>query len=247
MGQADASGGHAQTASGAAIHTERGVALIAAMAAVLLMSVVTAGLVLITSSERGIAASYRNSVEALYAAEAIAERVVGELQAVSDWQPLLDGLVTSSFVDGPPTGTRRLRNGGTLDLTQVLGDANNNRPSSDKLAWHLFAYGPLDGVLPGMDSPFYVLVMIAAGPAVGVNDPAASSDERAPGSGLVLLRSEAFGLREAHRVIQLAVMRSRSSEDGRDGQDEQQAGDGQGGWERRGVSSVRVVSWREVL
>jgi hypothetical protein len=232
------------------LRAERGVALVIAMSALLLMSAATAGLVLLASLESAIAASYRNAVEALYAADAIAERVIAELATISEWDTLRTGPVRSSFIDGSPTGMRRLPDGGTIDLTQAVmfancgkpvtcsaadlaGNATGDRPwGSDNPVWNLFAYGPLDAVLPTIDSSFYVLVMVAGDPAGRDGDPARNS----PAEGgsvieIISLRAEAFGFRDAHKVIELTVGRVRR-QGGPDGQES--------------VGPVRVLSWREI-
>jgi hypothetical protein len=232
------------------LRTERGVALVMAMAALLLMSAVTAGLVLITSFERAIAANYRNSVEALYAADAIAERVLAELATISEWDTLLTGVRSSSFIDGSPAGVRRLPDGGTVDLTQavmfancgkpitcsatdIAGNATGDRPwGPDNPVWKLFAYGPFAAIMPTVDSPFYVLVMIAGDPSERDGDPSRNGTVAGgPGTEIISLRAEAFGLRDAHKVIELTVGRAlRQDEQG--GQD--------------GVGPVRVLSWRDL-
>jgi hypothetical protein len=256
------------------LHGERGVALVIAMAALLLMSAVTAGLVFIASSDGAVASNYRNSVEAVYAADGVAERVLAELAASSDWDALLGGFVSSSFVDGPPAGVRTLRDGGTVDLTQVLSVANceaenicsgadlpgnpaaDQSGSADQPGWRLFAHGPLDAVMPTIDSPFYVLVLLAPGPSEGdAGASTGSPGEEPPREPVISLRAEAFGLRDTHRAIELTVVRSAAFEDGQDehhgpgGYDGQDAPDGQDGRQvrqRRVIGPVRVLSWREI-
>src|SRR5436190_22798882 len=101
-----------------------GFALIVVMMAMALMSALGAALILVTSSETLIASTYRSSVEAFYAADAIGERAIDELSSSADWNAALNGLVHSSFVDGPSDGTRALAGGVTLDLTQAVNLAN---------------------------------------------------------------------------------------------------------------------------
>src|SRR4030095_1010265 len=103
---------------------EDGVALVVAMMALLLMTALGAALIMTTSSETMIANNYRNSSEALYAADAIVERAMDDLLTVSDWNGLLSGSVQSAFVDGPPSGTRRLGDGSTIDLVEAVNMAN---------------------------------------------------------------------------------------------------------------------------
>jgi len=253
--------------------TERGFAVVVAMLSLLLMSALGAALVLTTSSETVIAANYRNSVEALYAADALAERALGELAAISDWDALLNGLVHSSFVDGSPDGVKVTPDGGTLDLTQVLalancgkvtacspadavGNATGNRPwAADNPVWRLFAYGPLSVVTPAVDSPFYVLVLVAADPSERDGDPARDgSGEGNPGSRVISLRAEAFGQRGTHRIVELTVARRQGREgpEGPYGHEDQEGQDWRDRQEQETLSrngtmgTVRVLSWRGI-
>jgi hypothetical protein len=84
--------------------------------------------------------------------------------------------------------------------------ANNPR-------WALFSYGPLSamssesGALP---SPDYVVVLVADDPAESDGDPSRDGEPGSgPGAGVILVRAEAFGPLEAHRVVQAAVARGR--------------------------------------
>src|SRR5262245_24468088 len=106
------------------LRREDGVALVVAMMALLLMTALGVALVMTTSSETMIANNYRNSSEALYAADAIVERAMDDLLTVSDWNALLSGSVQSAFVDGAPGGTRQLPDGSTIDLAEAVNIAN---------------------------------------------------------------------------------------------------------------------------
>jgi hypothetical protein len=240
-----------------------GFVLVAAIMAMALMSALGAALMLVTSSETLIAANHRNRVEALYAADAIAEHAIGELGSITDWDTVLGGLARSSFIDGAPAGTRVLAEGVTVDLTQavnmancgkatpcspadVLGNATGDRPwAADNPVWQLFAYGPLGAMLPAgsINTPFYVLAMIADDPSERDGDPSKDgSGADNPGRGIISLRAEAFGPRSAHKIIELTIARSLMGQEGLDGLDGQDGQDGQDG--PRGY--VRVLSWREI-
>jgi PilX N-terminal len=182
------------------LHREDGVALVVAMMALLLMTALGAALVLTTSSETMIAANYRNSSEALYAADAIVERAMDDLLAASDWNGVWSPSVRSAFVDGPPSGTRRLADGSTIDLAEAVNLANCGHAAACSASlWRLYAYGPLNEMIStgSIDSPFYVLLMVAADP----------SD-----ANVLALRAEAFGPRGAHRTIEVTVTRSSTQE-----------------------------------
>src|SRR5215468_3835055 len=86
---------------------EQGVALIIALLCMLLMTALGMALTLTTMTEKRIASNYRDGVETIYAADGSVERVMQDLLTVPDWNRVLDGSTTSSFVDGPP-GLRTL-------------------------------------------------------------------------------------------------------------------------------------------
>ena len=235
---------------------EHGIALIIAMMAMLLMSALGLALMLTTSSETMIAGNFSNSSEALYAADAGVERAMEDILTVPDWNKLLDGSTQSAFVDGAPSGARTLPDGSTIDLTQAINMANcqkittcsvtdlyavtTERPwAANNPRWQLYAYAKLQDMLPATDtinSPYYVVVMVADDPSDNDNNPAvdgvvacaAGQDPSTcnPGTGVIAMRAEAFGPRGAHKVIELTLARTDTTElergyTGQRGQDEQ--------------------------
>jgi hypothetical protein len=220
-----------------AIEREDGVAMLVAVMAVLLLTALGTTLILSSSAETIIAASFRHGIEARYAAAAMFERGMDELTAVEDWSLAIGGLLQSSWVDGAPTGARTLGDGSTIDLTQVVNVANcqksaacsqadltavtDDRPwGANNPQWKLYAYGPLrDMLAPGaIDSPYYVILLVGNGPSAS----------------LLAVRAEAFGPRGAHAVVEATAGRTGASGDD---------------WDYNGHSGddgVRVFSWREV-
>jgi hypothetical protein len=209
------------------VRAETGVAVIVALLAMLLMTAIGAALVLTTSSETMIAANFRASTEAFYAADAAVERAMVELNAIADWNAVLTGSRRSAFVDGPPSGVRTMADGSVVDLAAIVNQANcgrtigcsvsemdavtTERPwGADNPRWQLFAYGPLaQSASPGtIDSADYVVVLVGDDPAENDGNPlqdgAGSSN---PGSGVVVLRAEARGARGARRAIEATVAR----------------------------------------
>jgi len=228
--------------------SEEGVALVLALMAVLLLSALGFALVMSTSTETMIASNYASAQEGLYAADAVVERAMDDLLTVPDWNRLLDGSTTSAFVDGPPSGTRTMVDGSTLDLQQVVNMANCGKTSTcsdadltsnatgdrpwqaNNPVWHLYAYGPVNSLLPSntINSPFYAVIMVADDPSETDNDPAHDGTDPTtnPGTGVLALRAEAWGPRGAHKVIELTVGRTDTTElergyTGQRGQDEQ--------------------------
>jgi len=145
------------------------------------------------------------------------------------------------MVDGAPDGTRTLADGSRVSLEEVVNLANcgQTTPCSPEQMdavtverpwgrnnprWRLYAYCPLQSLLPpgAAPSPFYVLLL--AGDDGAENDgnpevdggPPVGGEASNPGAGGLLLRAEAFGPGGAHGAVEVAIRRS-----------------------------VRVISWRE--
>ena len=228
--------------------TERGIALIIALMAMLFMMALGSALMLSTITEKKIANNFRGSSEALYAADAGLERALDDLLTIPDWNTLLDGSSTSAFVDGAP-GTRDLADGTQLDLNEILAFTNCAKTSctsadlvaysderpwlSNNPRWQLYAYGKLDDMIPTatVNSPFYIVVMVGDDPSESDGNPLKDGDPPLvgttnPGKGVIALRAEAFGPFGVHKTIELTVARTDTSElergyTGQRGQDEQ--------------------------
>ena len=200
---------------------EQGTALVIALMAVLLLTALGAAVVMVTNTETNISANYKNSQEALYAADAAVERVVQDLLMVPRWNDILDGTSQSAFVDGSAATAKTLPGGGTLTLCAAAPCAVNTatgqlQADSDLSAtwgannpqWRLFAWGPINEMLPGnaIDSPMYVAVWIADDPAEGDGNPAADTN------GTLTLHAEAFGPSGTRKVIEVTVARTSSTE-----------------------------------
>ena len=192
---------------------EEGAALIIALMAVMLLTALGAAVIMVTNTETRISGNYKNSVEALYAADAAVERVVQDLLMVPRWNDILTGASQSAFVDGGMADVKALPGGGTMTLTAATAQlqaesdaaaqwgANNPR-------WRLFAWGPISDMLPNstIDSPTYVAVWIADDPAE------ADGDATADTNGTLTLHAEAFGPMGTRKVIEVTIARTSSTE-----------------------------------
>src|SRR5688572_8357046 len=87
---------------------EEGSALIIALMAVMLLTALGATVIMVTNTETRISANYKNSTEALYAADAAVERVVQDLLMVPRWNDILTGISQSAFVDGGMADVKNL-------------------------------------------------------------------------------------------------------------------------------------------
>ncbi len=213
---------------------ERGVALVAASMAMMLLLALGASLIIVTSSETAIAGNYRIGGEALYAADAVVQRAIAEIRTVADWNTLLDGSQSSSFADGAASGTRRLADGSTIDLGEIVNRANCGRAaacsSADMVAttqarpwgpnnprWRPYAYGMLDAVSGDpQGSPYYVMALVADDGAENDGDPQRDGVTTGGlpnmGKDVILVRGQAFGPRGAHHALEAVVSRYRKDE-----------------------------------
>jgi hypothetical protein len=205
--------------------SEEGTALIIALLSMMLLTALGATVIMVSNTENQIAANYQNSQEALYAADAAAERVVQDLLMIPRWNDILGGSAKSAFVDGTVTGLKTLPNGGRVTLcdngtgfscatspmtatgqlqqetdTANLWGTNNPR-------WVLFAWGPLGDILPNsIQSSMYVAVWIADDPAEIDGNPAADVN------GTLTVHAEAYGPSGTRKVVEVTVARTASTE-----------------------------------
>jgi hypothetical protein len=226
---------------------ERGAALVLALFAIAIMAALGSALILLSTSDTEITANHRAGVEAFHAADAALERALVDLNGVLDWNPVLGGTVISTFVDGSP-GVRTLADGSTLDLTHVVNLANCQKTTpcsaADLVAiraerpwgannprWQLYAHGPLsDAAGAGSArSSFYGIVLVGDDASENDADPLRDGDSPAgwpnPGVGVVTIRAEAYGPRNAHRAIEATIARIDTAQPAT-------------------VAGVRVVNWR---
>jgi hypothetical protein len=233
---------------GSRVRHEDGAALLIALLSMTLMAALGLALVLTTMTETMVSANYRDGVELFYAADAAAEWALGDLARAKDWNPILMGLTTSAFTDGPPVGPRSLGPGSTIDLGVVtnlvrcgkrnacseadMNAATDERPwGVNNPRWQAYAYGPLTRMLAGtvIDSRAYVVVWVAddqsendGNPQVDGGTPVVGpSIETNPGAGVLIVRVHAYGPGGARRVVEFTMARL------------------------EGEPFVRTVSWRE--
>ncbi len=204
------------------LSNEEGTALIIALMAMMLLTALGAAVIMVSNTETHISANYRNSQEALYAADAAVERVVEDLLMVPRWNDILSGTVQSAFVDGSMSSSKSLPSGGTMTLCCGTNTATGQlQTETDTLnlwgannpQWKLYAWGPLKDILPNsdIDSPMYVAVWIADDPADG-NGGVIDGNPASDTNGTLTLHAEAVGPQGTRKVIEVTVARTSSTE-----------------------------------
>lgn len=188
-----------------------------------LMSAISAALVLTAATEVTIAGHFQRVQEARFAAAGALEAAIGGLRRLPGWGGVLDGSVRSPTADGLPAGVRMVA-GQAVDLGQLrsllecglltpctdgsVAAVTADRPwGVNNPRWRLFHYGPWAG-LARAPSAFYVVVLVADDPMEQDGDPSRDSPIGAPGTGRARVRTEAFGPAGAHAAVEALVERN---------------------------------------
>jgi len=209
---------------------EDGAALIIALMATMLLTALGMTLVLSSNTETMISSNYRNSQEALYAADAAVERVVQDLLLIPRWNDILAGnagvsptctgvspftpvsSTLSGFTDTTtsPTVPNTGQQLNLLNATCTLQKATNtlNLWGANNPVWRLFSYGEMSDVLSSnaIDSNMYMAVWVADDPADNDGNPTADTN------GTLTLHAEAYGPSGTRKVIEVTVARTSSTE-----------------------------------
>jgi len=227
------------------VRDQQGAALVTALMALLLLSALGLALVLTTTTETAISNNFRGAEEALYAADAAIERTMQDVLTVPDWNNMLNGSVKSAFTDGPPD-PRTMADGRVLDLTEATNMANCGKTTGCSIAemeavtedrpwgknnprWQLYAHGLANDLVPTgtLNSNMYVVVWVGDDPSDNDDNPLVDGNAQTnPGTGVITLHAEAFGPGGAHKVVEVTLARTDSTEiergyTGQRGQDEQ--------------------------
>ena len=201
---------------------EQGTALIVALLSTVLLTALGAAVVLVSRTETAIAANYRSSQEALYAADAAVERVMQDLLLIPRWNDVLAGTVQSGFIDGAMSSQKTLPTGGKVTLCCGAGSATGELQALTDTAddwgtnnpkWALFAWGPLSDILDNnaIDSRMYVMVWVADDPADGTGG-IPDGNPLLDANGTLTLHAEALGPGGTRKVIEVTVARTSGTE-----------------------------------
>jgi hypothetical protein len=201
------------------MRSERGVALIAVLLATTLLLALGGGLMVVATTEARIAGHYRDGLDALYAADGLAQHLLAGLRDVRDVSELLAGTSTLPWVDGAPAGPRTIH-GSTIDLNELtqieqcgrtacsdsaLRARTAERPwGPDNPRWRLYAWGWMNAALAAPGGPgVYLVAWIGDDPAENDGDPL--RDGTSDGRGRVALRVRAYGAHGTRREVDAIV------------------------------------------
>ena len=156
---------------------ERGVALVLALMGMVLLMTLGGALVVLTATETRISASFRDGLEAFYAAEAGIARAVVDLRT-ADWDAVRAGISKSSFADD------------AIDLAVARRDIEEVATTP---GWQPYAFGSWGDMVPGADAGgrLSVVVWVAADPR---------GDDT-----VIVLRSHAYGPQGVRRMVEATV------------------------------------------
>ncbi|MGH9372440.1 MAG: hypothetical protein ACRD15_12990 [Vicinamibacterales bacterium] len=188
-----------------------------------------------------VAAHYRRSVEALFAADAAVDAVVAELRALPDWTPVVGGALRSAQSQGAFQGSMAVPGGGAVLVCCGPGSAAGRLstdtqlsplPARRALQWRPFLWAPFDALAPRFP-PSRLFVVVWVGNDEDDRDGGESTDTNRT----VIVRSEALEAGGNRRIVEALVGR--------------QPADGglySGGSASKEESSMRVgiLRWREV-
>ena len=210
------------------MNSTRGIALVLAILVTSFLTAIGLGLALIVMMDRLATGNLRGSVAMLYAADAAIELAARDLSQLEDWNAALNGLSSSTFTDGEPSGMRAIPGGGTVDLTAAANQLNCGRTTSctdaqmdanskerpwgpNNARWRLYAFGSFEdlGNIVHFARPAdcYLLVWVADDSRETDQDPLSDAADDEPGHGVLRLRADAYGPVGTRRTIEAEVAR----------------------------------------
>jgi hypothetical protein len=162
-------------------------------------------LVVLSASESRVAATYRDALEARYAAESALERAVADLQLLAAWDDVLAGVMTSSLtvdVAGAAGGGVSVED--ETSRLQARSDALHPA-AADAPRWRPFLWAPFPDLvtaLAELDTPLVVVAWVADDEADVDGDPADDSNQA------VWVRAVALGPRGIRHEVETLVTRT---------------------------------------
>jgi hypothetical protein len=229
------------------IDCQRGVALLAALIAISLFSVLGMALALTAAVDRLAASNHERAVELANAAESGLELAIRDLGLVADWNDVLGGLARSAVFEGAAADVLRPWPGVELDLPMLTNaltcgassscsDAATRAATSDRpwgannARWQLFLHGRVASG-PRPDTTAYVAVWVGDDGSEVDDDPwTDGGGPEAEGRYIIRAHAEAFGPDGGRHAIAAELARTCPIVDGTE----------------TCLPGIRVQSWRAV-
>ena len=207
-------------------NSERGVALLIALVAMSVLSMLGVALLLSASVDRLAGTNHEDAVTLANSAESALELAVRDLNRIADWNRVLDGTVQSTLVDGPAGGVRAPRPGLMIDLDALTNDltcgnqlscsggaiqaATAERPwGANNPRWRPFLHSLLRSGTPRRVDTSYVVVWVGDDGSEADGDPLTDGGGPASeGRYKVRARAEAFGPGGSRHAIEAELARS---------------------------------------
>ena len=189
---------------GVPVRQEDGVALVITMMVMLLLLGLTGAVIPLATTDVAVLANHRRALQMFYAAEALMEWVVHDLERARSWDDVLQGRETSGFRHG---STRVVQSDGTVrdlnDMTSTLRRTRGPAGGHPERGWQLFAFGPFDALAP------------VGGALGGLTLAAWVADDRGESdrdllddtNDTLVVYAAAFGMAAAQRAIRATVRR----------------------------------------
>ena len=212
--------------AGAPRTTERGVALLIALVAMSVLSILGMALLVSASVDRLSSTNHADAVSLSNAAESALELAARDLNRIADWNSVLDGSLQSTLIDGPVGGVRAPLPGLTIDIVALtndltcgnwsscsdaaIGAATAERPwGANNPRWRPFLYSTLSSGTPRREGAAYIVVWIGDDGSETDGDPATDGGGPAgEGRYMVRARAEAFGSGGGRQAIEAELARS---------------------------------------
>ena len=188
-----------------------GTAIFTVLLIMFLFAAVAGGLLVVVRIETLVASRYRQSVEALFAAEGAMDAAVAELRAIPDWSPVVAGTYQSGQSQGTFQGSKAIPGGGSVPVCCGPGSAAyrlstdtllSALPARRAMQWRPFLWTSLDALAPrNPGSRLYVVVWI------GNDEEDRDGADSADTNHTVVVRAEALAATGMRRVVEALVAR----------------------------------------
>ena len=194
-----------------AARLEAGSALLPVLLLMFLFTAIALGAAAVVRIEVIVAERYRQSAEAMHAADGAIDVAVSELRNIAEWTPVLNGARRSVHSQGGFGGLRTVPGGGSISLC-CAADSVSGRlaaetalsasPARRLVAWQPFLWATFDSLVP-RNPPSRLFVVVF----VGEDEEEVGLDGNRDANETVLVRAEAVDPGGIRRVIEALVAR----------------------------------------